>query len=355
MAAGMSSRIGKLKPLLILGEKTVIEHMTDNASSEKINEVIVVVGKERERLIAKLTGKRIKIIENPDYKTSDMLASIKYGLQALDDDIDCFFIIPGDMPLISRACYEYMLKMFESSKESDIVQVSFQGKIGHPILIGKKYKKSILNYNGTKGMKGALEPYSSCSTVLNWHDKSVLMDIDTEYEYEQVKDFYRTKTIPSRSTVFEILKLNKVPTCIIRHLLAVEKIALLIAQKSVKKGYALNLDLVSAAALLHDVEKGKPNHASKGAEMLTRLGYEQVADIIREHMNISQDAIEHIDERAVVFLADKMIEGENIVSIEERFKDKLAFFQNKPEIYNNIKKIENNALYLQHLLLDEKS
>lgn len=350
-AAGLSRRMGEFKPLLLLGNKTIIEHMIDNARFDGMEETVVVVGREKEKLAEKLKDKNVKIVENRDFESSDMLTSIKCGIRKLSDHIECFFIIPGDMPLVSKACYQCMLAKYESSKDPGIVQVRYQESGGHPILIPAKYREHILAYGGGRGLKGALKPFQDDIQVLRWHESSVLVDMDTPSDFEFIKMIYERKRIPRKMAIFDILNRNQVSIEVVHHSLAVEKIALLIAEHARKKGYPMNLSLISAAALLHDVERAKPNHAQKGAQLLRKLGYDQVAEIVEEHMFISSDAMEHIDERAVVFLADKLVQEDRAVSIDERFEKRLLEFEDNPEVYQKIQKNKENAVKLEKILL----
>ena len=57
-------------------------------------------------------------------------------------------------------------------------------------------------------------------------------------------------------------------------------------------------------------------HAETGAAWLGELGYEKAADLIRQHHDLMTD---NIDEAAVLYLADKYIQEDQEVSLEERF------------------------------------
>ena len=78
-------------------------------------------------------------------------------------------------------------------------------------------------------------------------------------------------------------------------------------------------DLVAAGAMLHDVLRLKPKHAEAGAVFLSERGYPEVARIVRDHMHLTADMEENIDERAVVYLADKMIIEDEPCTIEGRY------------------------------------
>ena len=81
--------------------------------------------------------------------------------------------------------------------------------------------------------------------------------------------------------------------------------------------FTIDNDLLVAGALLHDVARTEPQHAQRGAEYLTELGYPRVADIVRQHHGL--DAPGELNEAAVVFLADKLVQGERFVGVEARF------------------------------------
>lgn len=349
-SAGLSSRMGELKPLLRLGHKTIIEHMVQNASVDCIQEIIVVVGNEKEKIRERLQGENVKIVENQEYETSDMLTSVKYGIRALPEDTDCFFIIPGDMPLVTAASYQCMLRKYESNKKSKIIQIRYQGDGGHPILVGKACRQAILDYTGNNGLKGALRPFASDIRTLEWHNSTVLMDADTPADFQRIKEIYEWNGIPGKMEILKILRENRVPERIINHSLVVENLAFLISENAKKRGYAVNTSLACAAALLHDVERQKPHHEKEGARFLRELGYERIAIIIENHTFITEDAMQNIDERAVVFLADKLAMEDQVVGLDQRFQKRLDEFQNNPEVYNKIKRNKENAEKLLKIL-----
>ena len=75
-----------------------------------------------------------------------------------------------------------------------------------------------------------------------------------------------------------------------------------------------------------------------GAALLRDLGYPEVADIVAEHMRISEEACSSIDERAVVYLADKISMGSREVTLEERFGEKKKLYADNPEALENIQR-----------------
>jgi putative nucleotidyltransferase with HDIG domain len=129
--------------------------------------------------------------------------------------------------------------------------------------------------------------------------------------------------IPTKKECLAILKRNKTPSNVIKHSKAVCKVAENVANRLVKKKIRLNKKLVIAAALLHDIERAKDNHVVKGERLLKKLGFPEVAKVIKKH------SLYKIEEKSrqpktweekIVFYADKRCIGKNIVSLEKRFK-----------------------------------
>ncbi len=138
--------------------------------------------------------------------------------------------------------------------------------------------------------------------------------------------------IPSLKQCLAILKSHQVPEHIIRHSQIVCQIALYLGKELNKKGEDLNLALMAAGALLHDIAKiGEDDHSRAGANLLIKLGYPEIAEIVRQHVILDQQKIEQISEPAIVHYADKRVKHTTIVSLAERFEDLRARYGKTPE------------------------
>ena len=129
--------------------------------------------------------------------------------------------------------------------------------------------------------------------------------------------------IPSREKCMELLKGYDVPENVVRHSLAVADLAMDIAKKLNKKGVVVNMPLLEAAALLHDIARGMSgDHVLEGAKILIELGYNEVAEIARTHgLYHFPDIKPEIIEQKILFYADKRVMEDQVVSINERFED----------------------------------
>ena len=119
-----------------------------------------------------------------------------------------------------------------------------------------------------------------------------------------------------RALCLKLLAAAGTPQNVIRHSLAVEKRALyLAADRSVDR------ELIRCGALLHDMMHTQPYHEKVAADLMDALGYTEVASLILSHTDLPEALAGSLNEASLIFLADKTVSGETVVSLEERFSN----------------------------------
>lgn len=133
--------------------------------------------------------------------------------------------------------------------------------------------------------------------------------------------------IPSREECLSLMSKSGVLENIVSHSVEVAKVALFIAIELKKRGRAIDLGLVEAASLLHDLTKTeclktKEDHAQTGSQQLKRMGYERVGEVVAQHIWLASEGDPAcVSEAEIVNYADKRVMHDRIVSLEERFSD----------------------------------
>ncbi len=133
--------------------------------------------------------------------------------------------------------------------------------------------------------------------------------------------------IPSEKECIEILKECGAGRELIEHSKRVEKLGEKIAEKLIARGVKVDLGLVKAGALLHDADKmdalkNKPLHGKKAFEVLSGKGFGKVAWIARKHVleSVLDEKMKPKSwEEKIVFYADKRVNPEGTVSLDERY------------------------------------
>lgn len=130
--------------------------------------------------------------------------------------------------------------------------------------------------------------------------------------------------IPSTETCFKLMNDYRMPPHIRQHSIMVEKIAVLLAGSLVQAGMILSLEKVQAGALMHDIAKSiciesGGDHCAKGKEICLLNGLDEIADIVGEHVRIRNHRLEGpVSEKEIVYYADKRVNHDKVVSLEER-------------------------------------
>lgn len=129
---------------------------------------------------------------------------------------------------------------------------------------------------------------------------------------------------------------------------AVARCALELAQQI---SQPVDTKLLEAACLLHDLMRTSPQHAQAGAKVLNRDGYPQLADLVAGHHDLPSDAP---IESCLLYLADKLIQGESRVDLDERFLRSRVKCTTPEALQSWSRRYEDAQRIQQHFHLDLK-
>lgn len=108
------------------------------------------------------------------------------------------------------------------------------------------------------------------------------------------------------------------------HSLLVAKVAHLIATGLRDAGVSISVNKAAVAALLHDIGKtpglrSKHDHAEIGRQICIQNHLDEIADIVGQHVRLKDyDLNENYSETEIVYYADKRVNHDKIVTLEER-------------------------------------
>ncbi len=206
----------------------------------------------------------------------------------------------------------------------------FNGLHGHPPLITRKCFPAIVAWDRPGGLRAVLQEFRADIQEVDVVDQAVMMDMDTPDDYQRIIAYLARQDLPTAEECEALLRHLQTPIKVVRHGEAVAATAVIMAEHLNKNGYKLDEKLVRVGGLLHDIGKGSSDHAAAGADILTKLGYLPAAEIVRRHMDLGM--MTGLDEAAVVYLADKIIAGDQLVPLSRRFAKAKDRFAGQPEI-----------------------
>lgn len=331
VAGGYSSRMGAFKPLLPLGDKTVLEMAVDSLQQGGIQDVRVVVGYQAEKLIPILKTMPVTIIKNENYDKG-MFSSIAAGVASLAKACEAFFLLPGDIPLIRQYSIRELLHVYRKTR-SPVVYPVYKGVRGHPPLIAAECFAHILNGMGEGGLRDILYGFESRSIEVELADQGILVDIDTPEDYQRLQKMLRRRDLPSAEECLTLLyKYQPGNEKLLLHGQKVADVAVKLAVLLTKSGLRFDIDLLRAGGLMHDIAKGRPNHAKRGERWLICQGYPALGSLVGAHMELPPIEEALPDEKTLLFIADKLVKGDRVVTLEERFAPVLQRFSREPAI-----------------------
>ena len=111
LAAGESKRMGQTKQLLDWEGRTILQRVLENLSRSRVDEVILVLGHEAERILQTLDTRKVKVVINKNYKEG-MITSIQQGLINLNDKVEAFFIVLADQPAVGPEIFDRLISEF---------------------------------------------------------------------------------------------------------------------------------------------------------------------------------------------------------------------------------------------------
>ncbi len=184
LAAGQSKRMnGENKLTKKIQDIPLIKHSVKNILSSSIDELIVVLGYQKE-IIEKLIGKnkKIKIVFNKNFENG-MASSIKTGLNHFSEKTEAFFICLGDMPLVNYNIYNQLIKSKDNKK---IIVPIYKGQQGNPVLFDKSMKEKIMSISGDAGAKKILELNKDKILNLEINDQNITKGFDTQDNFNSL-------------------------------------------------------------------------------------------------------------------------------------------------------------------------
>jgi molybdenum cofactor cytidylyltransferase len=133
LAAGTSSRFGRTKQLVELHGKALVQHAVDAAVDGGVDEVVVVLGHDAERVREALSlPANGQTVVNPAFEQGQA-TSLAVGLGALDPESEGAVVLMADQPGITGAHVRALRDAF-ASDEAPIVRLRFRDGPGPALL-----------------------------------------------------------------------------------------------------------------------------------------------------------------------------------------------------------------------------
>ncbi len=173
--------MGRLKQLLPLGDKTVIQRCLDALITAETEDIVVVLRAGQEKLLELISDYPVTIAINEDVD-SDMAGSVRVGLPATDVCSTGVMVCLSDHPLVLPETLKLVAAAHTKEPERIIIPVC-NGRRGHPALFPKNAIQEIF---AGANLREIIKSDPDRVKLVEVHDEGVIMDMDTREDYLRI-------------------------------------------------------------------------------------------------------------------------------------------------------------------------
>jgi molybdenum cofactor cytidylyltransferase len=185
LAAGRSSRMGRAKALLPIGDAdTFLTRIVRTFLDASVDDVVVVVGHEADAIAQAFasTGLAARFVVNANYDRGQ-LSSLVAGLNAVDrPGVTAALVTLVDVPLVSASTVRAVVDHHRATR-APIVRPTSGTRHGHPLLIERSLFDLLRRADPATGAKPIVRAHASAIGDLAIADEGAFTDIDTAEEY----------------------------------------------------------------------------------------------------------------------------------------------------------------------------
>ncbi len=186
LAAGASTRMGRPKALLPVGDGTFLTRVVTVLAGVGAQPIIVVSGSAHEAIRAALdtAGLAAAVVRNPAPERGQ-LSSLLTGLEALSGpDATGALVWPVDVPLVSAGTVARLVAAFAGSG-APIVRPGRGAEHGHPVIFARETFDHLRRADPATGARSVVRAFGNRVLDVEIDDPGAFIDIDTPDDYER--------------------------------------------------------------------------------------------------------------------------------------------------------------------------
>jgi CTP:molybdopterin cytidylyltransferase MocA len=182
LAAGASSRMGAVKPLLEVEGRTLLARAADAALEAGAHPVMVVLGANAALVRAALGARAVDTVVNAGW-ISGMASSIRAGVAALlaaAPELDAILVTPCDQPALSAEVIRHLARL--SRTTGRIAAARYGGRVGAPAVFGREDFAALQELSGDEGARRLLNGSPEKVAAADFPELAVDLDNPEDYE-----------------------------------------------------------------------------------------------------------------------------------------------------------------------------
>jgi CTP:molybdopterin cytidylyltransferase MocA len=184
LAAGGGSRFGGGKLLAKLGGRPIIETVLHNLREAPVDEIIVVVGADAQRLRGVCEAYGVRIVANEEWERGQS-TSVLAGLRACGGE--AAVVLLGDQPFIGAEAVERLVSAF--SEGAKVAVATYGGKRRNPVLFSREVWPLLeAELAGDEGARSVLRRHPELVVEVPCEGVGDPADIDTREDLRRLQE-----------------------------------------------------------------------------------------------------------------------------------------------------------------------
>jgi len=193
LAAGSSSRMGRLKPLCDFDGRTCLELALDACREAGLAPPVVVLGFHGDTIRRCVGFGDVTVVMN-EHAERGQTSSLKAGLRALPERAEAFLLYPVDFPLVSATEIHLLSGAWRARSNGARVFIpSHDRRRGHPVLFDAGLRDAFLQLADDAPARTVVEACHDRVLYVPCETPSVLIDMDTPDDYARCLLAFRAR------------------------------------------------------------------------------------------------------------------------------------------------------------------
>jgi molybdenum cofactor cytidylyltransferase len=185
LAAGESSRMGSDKATLTYRGRSFLESIVEALEAAGIGRIAVVLGHHAAEIERQVRRGPAQVVVNPDYRLGQT-SSLQAGLRGLmAEDLEAVILCLVDHPAVSHQTLCRLVAAFRHSA-APLVIPTYQGRRGHPVLMGRQIFLELLGLEREAGADSVVRKYRAATEFIEVEDEGVVLDVDDPESYRRL-------------------------------------------------------------------------------------------------------------------------------------------------------------------------
>ena len=156
--------------------RAAVANVTEKVQRSRIDHIRLVTGRRAPEVRAATRRLGVKTIHDRAHQSGGAVTALKAGLRALPERMSAVLVVPGDQTRLQQKVIYHILAAYARG-EGEFIIPRYQGRCGHPVLIGSSYWSDLLKMPRGSDFRAIAQRFRDEVTFLNVDNDSIFHDI----------------------------------------------------------------------------------------------------------------------------------------------------------------------------------